>query len=56
MTPDPHENHHYVCGCGDCACHGWDSNHYGVQYSCQCGSQEAHDQWEAEEAYKARPR
>lgn len=30
------EEHHFVCGCGDCACHAWDGSHYGMQYGCSC--------------------
>ncbi len=33
---DKIEEHHFVCGCGDCSCHGWDGNHYGIKYGCSC--------------------
>lgn len=36
----PGEDHHWVCGCGDCACHGWDGAHQGVQHSCDCHPEE----------------
>ena len=37
FDPDPDSKHHWVCGCGDCACHGHDGGHAGVDISCPTG-------------------
>ena len=44
---------HWVCGCGECACHGANCNnggHNGMRYSCICGSEESHAIWAMREA------
>jgi len=30
------EEGHFTCGCGDCACGGWDGGHQCGPYSCRC--------------------
>jgi len=30
------EEGHFICGCGDCACGGWDGGHQCGPYSCRC--------------------
>lgn len=30
------EDHHWLCGCGACACHSFDGAHAGVRNHCDC--------------------